>query len=56
MFSQMALIQSISIVDHTTASVPTPHVLYVVKVTRENGEQHKVQRRYSQVGGLNIVA
>lgn len=55
MFSQMASIQSISIVDHTTGSIPTPHVLYIVKVTLEDGEQHEVQRRYSQVGSLNIV-
>ncbi|RDB17715.1 Chitinase A1 [Hypsizygus marmoreus] len=49
----MARIKYISILDHTTASSPTPHVLYIIKVTFDNGQQHEVLRRYSQFVGLH---
>lgn len=45
-------VQSISIVEHTTASSPNTHILYVVKVTFENGQQCEVLRRYSQFASL----
>ncbi|KAF8064331.1 glycoside hydrolase superfamily [Lyophyllum atratum] len=48
----MATIKNISILEHTTASSPNPHILYAVKVTFENGQQYEVLRRYSQFVGL----
>lgn len=50
---QMSSVVNISIVNHTTSSTPSPHVLYVVNVTFDDGQQNKVLRRYSQV--FNIV-
>ncbi|KAF9458110.1 glycoside hydrolase family 18 protein [Collybia nuda] len=44
----MIPIQTISIADHTTASSPNTHVIYIVKVILEDGQQYEVQRRYSQ--------
>lgn len=45
---QMSSVVNISIVNHTTSSTPSPHVLYVVNVTFDDGQQNKVLRRYSQ--------
>lgn len=47
--ASMAIIQSISILQHTTASSPHPHVLYLVKTVLGNGQEYEVSRRYSQV-------
>ncbi|KAG6833416.1 hypothetical protein H0H87_007401 [Tephrocybe sp. NHM501043] len=48
----MATVQSISIIEHTTASTPYPHVLYLIKAAFKNGLQYEVLRRYSQFVGL----
>ncbi|KZT70282.1 glycoside hydrolase family 18 protein [Daedalea quercina L-15889] len=37
-----------SIVKHTTASSPRPHILYVVKVLHSDGSKTEVPRRYSE--------
>ncbi|GBE80217.1 glycoside hydrolase family 18 protein [Sparassis crispa] len=39
---------SASIVKHTTASSPRPHVLYCVKVTTDDGQKFEVAKRYSE--------
>ena len=40
---------SISIIDHTTASLPRPHVLYYVDVQKADGTTTKIAKRYSDV-------
>jgi chitinase len=38
-----------AIVSHTTASFPRPHVVYVVEVTKDDGESYRITKRYSDV-------
>ena len=42
-------IVNLSISDHTTASIPRPHILYVIQVVRSDGSSVKVAKRYSEV-------
>uniref|UniRef100_A0A8H8CJU2 Chitinase n=1 Tax=Psilocybe cubensis TaxID=181762 RepID=A0A8H8CJU2_PSICU len=41
-------IDSLFIYNHTTSSFPQPHVVYIINVIRENGNQYEVLRRYSE--------
>ncbi|PBK85665.1 glycoside hydrolase family 18 protein [Armillaria gallica] len=43
---------SVSVNKHTTASIPRPHILYTIEVTR-NGAHTVVDRRYSEFVALN---
>lgn len=38
----------VTIDSHTTASLPRPHILYTIQLTRE-GKRTVVDRRYSEV-------
>ena len=42
-------ISAASVVGHTTASVPRPHILYLVQVKTTDGETTTVSKRYSEV-------
>ncbi|PPQ71398.1 hypothetical protein CVT26_011113 [Gymnopilus dilepis] len=44
----MSAIDSVAVINHTTSSDPTPHILYVISVRRENGSHYEVLRRYSE--------
>ncbi|KAF8814370.1 glycoside hydrolase [Phlegmacium glaucopus] len=42
------MFKSITILKHTTSSVPRPHILYVVEVTLDDGIQYEILRRFSE--------
>ncbi|KAF8721973.1 hypothetical protein AX14_010033 [Amanita brunnescens Koide BX004] len=44
----MSSIKSTVIQKHTTSSSPSPHVLYIITVTLEDGHSYEIMRRYSQ--------
>ncbi|PFH50382.1 glycoside hydrolase family 18 protein [Amanita thiersii Skay4041] len=44
----MLLIKNAVIHSHTTYSSPSPHILYIISVTLEDGTIYNVARRYSQ--------
>lgn len=43
-----AAVESLFIYNHTTSSTPQPHVVYIINVVRDNGNQYEVFRRYSE--------
>ncbi|KAF8181050.1 glycoside hydrolase family 18 protein [Pholiota molesta] len=47
-----AAIEAVSISRHTTSSTPHPHILYIIKVFREDHTAHEVVRRYSEFAEL----
>lgn len=51
----MYSIKSTAIQKHTTSSSPSPHVLYIISVTPEEGRSYEVMRRYSQVRFMHYI-
>ncbi|KAI0355450.1 glycoside hydrolase family 18 protein [Trametes cingulata] len=49
----MAAITSASVVGHTTASVPRPHILYNIEVKTADGKTYTVSKRYSDFVALH---
>lgn len=45
---------SVTIISHTTASVPRPHILYSVQVNI-GGKRRVVDKRYSEVGRVQSL-
>jgi len=52
----MATGASASVVGHTTASFPRPHVLYDVQIIPKQGGKYNVFKRYSEVMCLNTFS
>ena len=46
----------VSIIEHTTASNPRPHILYFLDVEKADGETLRVAKRYSDVSLVKHVA
>ncbi|KAI0940229.1 hypothetical protein AcV5_001393 [Taiwanofungus camphoratus] len=46
-------VQNASIIKHTTASSPRPHVLYIIEVISADGQKAEVARRYSEFVDLH---
>ncbi|KAF9484200.1 glycoside hydrolase family 18 protein [Pholiota conissans] len=44
----MSSVESVSISMHTTCSTPHPHILYIIKVFRDDNTIHEVIKRYSE--------
>lgn len=51
----MAVIQSVYIDKHTTASNPHPHILYVLQVIEDTGDRYEILRRYSEASGIPVT-
>lgn len=52
----MPSMRSAAISSHTTASSPRPHVLYTILVTLPDAGTRRIQRRYSEVRTIAIIA
>ena len=51
---EMSSVESVSISMHTTCSTPHPHILYIIKVFRDDDTVHEVIKRYSEASSYLI--
>jgi len=49
------MVATIEIIQHTTASVPRPHVLYTVDITDAEGSKNQLTKRYSDFVDLHTT-
>ncbi|KAI0371468.1 glycoside hydrolase family 18 protein [Pilatotrama ljubarskyi] len=49
----MSAISAASVVSHTTASVPRPHILYNIEVKTADGKNYTISKRYSDFVALH---
>ena len=48
-------ISAASVVGHTTASTPRPHILYTIEIKTTNGKASTVSKRYSDVCRITYI-